>query len=86
MHLLYFESSDGRFRYYPTKVVYNPNGKIKFVSFTFRVSNGVDNKSYAIDNKDKVNEISTYILTGLLNRTHFKQFDNNGYNFVVKKI
>ena len=86
MHLLYFESKDGKFRYYVTKVVYNPNGKIKFVGFTFRVSNGFDNKSYVIDNEDKVNEISTYILSGLLNRTHFRQFENNGYNFVVKKV
>ena len=86
MHLLYFESKNGKLRYYVNYVEYDSNGKIKFVYFTFRVSNGFDNKSYAIDNKDKVNEISTYILTGLLNRTHFRQFENNGYNFVVKKV
>ena len=86
MYILYFESKNGKFRYYVNYVEYDPNGKIKFVGFTFRVSNGFDNKSYVIDNENKVKEISTYILSGLLNRTHFRRFENNGYNFVVKKV
>ena len=86
MYILYFESKNGKFRYYVNYVEYDSNGKIKFVGFTFRVSNGFDNKSYVIDNEDKVNEISTYILSGFINRTHFRKFENNGYNFVVKKL
>lgn len=86
MYILYFESKNGKFRYYVNYVEYDSNGKIKHVFFTLRTSIGFDDKLYAIDNEDEENEISIYIMTGLLNKTRYKTLIYYGYNFVVKKL
>ena len=86
MHLLYFESKNGKLRYYVNYVEYDSNGKIKLVILTLRTSIGFDDKLYAIDNENKVKEISTYVISKLINRTHYSKLDDDGYTFIVKKI
>lgn len=86
MHILYFESKNGKLRYYVNYVEYDSNGKIKLVILTLRTSIGFDDKLYAIDNENKVKEISTYVISKLINRTHYSKLDDDGYTFIVKKI
>lgn len=86
MYILYFESKNGKFRYYVNYVEYDSNGKIKLVILTLRTSIGFNDKLYAMDNENKVNEISTYVISKLINRTHYSKLDDDGYTFIVKKI
>ena len=86
MHLLYFESKDGKFRFYAKHAVYMPNGKIWYIQFSNRKHRDFDYKLHIIDNEDEANEISIYIMTGLLNKTRYKTLIDYGYNFVVKKL
>ena len=86
MHVLYFESKDGKLRYYVNYIEYGYNGKLKHVIFTLRTSIGFDDKLYAIDNEDNVNDISTYVISRLINRTHYTKFVDSGYTFIVKEL
>lgn len=86
MYILYFESKNGKLRYYVNYVEYDFNGKIKHVIFTLRTSIGFIDKLYAIDNENKVKEISTYVISRLINGTNYNEFVDNGYTFIVKKL
>lgn len=86
MYILYFESKNGKFRYYVNYVEYDSNGKIKHVIFTLRTSIGFNDKFYAMDNENKVKEIATYVISHLINRSHYRKLDDDGYTFIVKKL
>lgn len=83
MYILYFESKNGKLRYY---VEYDSNGKIKHVILTLRTSIGFNDKLYVMDNENKVKDISTYVISHLINRSHYRKLDDDGYTFIVKKL
>ena len=85
MYLIYFENKNG-FRHYVNHVVYDSNGEIKHIYFSSSIRGNYHETFYKNYDESEVDKISTYIINGLINRTHFRQFENNGYNFIVKKL
>lgn len=85
MYLIYFENKND-FRYYVNHVVYDSNGEVNHIYFSSRIRGDYHETFYKNYDESEVDKISTYIINGLINRTHFIGLENDGYTFIVKKL
>lgn len=85
MYILYFENKNN-LRYYIKDAVYDSNGKIRYLLYSGQSRGNCYENWFIIDDESEVDKISTYIINGLINRTHFIGLENDGYTFIVKKL